>query len=163
MNILIVCQYYYPEQFQINDIAPELVKRGHDVTVLTGLPNYPQGEIYQGYENGKKRNEIVNGVRIIRVEEHPRKNGIRNLILNYISFAGKGLKEVKKLTSDYDIVFCYQLSPVTMVIPAAAYAKKFGKPLLLYCLDIWPESAKDHLNLPLIYDLIGTLHRLFQI
>lgn len=159
MNILIVCQYYYPEQFQINDIAPELVKRGHDVTVLTGLPNYPQGEIYQGYENGKKRNEIVNGVRIIRVEEHPRKNGIRNLILNYISFAGKGLKEVKKLTSDYDIVFCYQLSPVTMVIPAAAYAKKFGKPLLLYCLDIWPESAKDHLNLPLIYDLIGRLSR----
>jgi hypothetical protein len=51
MNILVVSQYYYPEQFKITDICEALVKLGHQVTVLTGLPNYPKGEIYDGYEN----------------------------------------------------------------------------------------------------------------
>ena len=85
MKILIVSQYYYPEQFQINEIAPELVNRGHDVTVLTGLPNYPRGEIYEGYEKGR-REETIDGVHVIRVKEHPRKNGVLHLLLNYISF-----------------------------------------------------------------------------
>ena len=159
MKILIVSQYYYPEQFQINEIAPELVKRGHDVTVLTGLPNYPRGEIYPGYENTQRRKEVINGVRVIRVEEHPRKTGSKNLIKNYISFYRNGTKAVKRLTSDYDIVLCYQLSPVTMLKPAVAYAKKNKKPLLTYCLDIWPESAKDQLNIPLAYSIITFLSK----
>lgn len=154
MKILIVCQYYYPEQFQINEIAPELVKRGHEVTVLTGLPNYPKGDIYPGYENGQKRKEIINGVKVIRVEEHPRKTGGKNLILNYLSFVKKGSRAVKRLKHDYDVVICYQLSPVTMLKPAVDYAKKNKKPLFTYCLDIWPESAKDHLNIPVLYSAI---------
>ena len=55
MKILVVCQYYNPEQFLINEIAPALVKNGHEVTVLTGLPNYPKGDIFDGYEKGKRR------------------------------------------------------------------------------------------------------------
>ena len=157
MKILIVSQYYYPEQFQINEIAPELVKRGHDVTVLTGLPNYPKGEIYPGYEKGQKRKEVINGVKVIRVEEHPRKTGGKNLILNYMSFYKNGLAAAKKLKNDYDVVLCYQLSPVTMLKPAVVYAKKNKKPLLTYCLDIWPESAKDHLNIPVVYSAITAL------
>ncbi len=163
MKILIVCQYYYPEQFQINEIAPELVRRGHQVTVLTGLPNYPRGEIFAGYENGKKRKEIIDGVEVIRVEEHPRKQGAKNLFLNYLSFARNGSRAIKKLSPDYDIVFCYQLSPVTMARPAVDYARKYKKPLLLYCLDIWPESAKDHTKSAIIYNIIkrvsGSLYR----
>lgn len=159
MKILIVCQYYYPEQFQINEIAPELVRRGHQVTVLTGLPNYPQGEIYTGYENGQKRKEIIDGVKIVRVEEHPRKQGAKNLFLNYLSFARNGSKAIKGFSPDYDIVLCYQLSPVTMAKPAIDYAKKYKKPLLLYCLDIWPESAKDHMNIPVVYEMIGQISK----
>lgn len=159
MKILIVCQYYYPEQFQINEIAPELVRRGHQVTVLTGLPNYPQGEIYSGYENGKKRKEIIDGVKIVRVEEYPRKQGAKNLFLNYLSFAQNGSKAIKGFSPDYDIVFCYQLSPVTMVYPAVDYAQKYKKPLLLYCLDIWPESAKDHMNIPFVYEMIRQISK----
>lgn len=159
MKILIVCQYYYPEQFQINEIAPELVRRGHQVTVLTGLPNYPQGEIYPGYENGKKRKEIIDEVKVVRVEEHPRKQGAKNLFLNYMSFAKNGSKAIKGFSSDYDIVFCYQLSPVTMVKPAIDYAMKYKKPLLLYCLDIWPESAKDHMNIPVVYKMISRISK----
>lgn len=42
MNILVICQYYYPEPFRISDICEAMAKRGHEVTVLTGLPNYPE-------------------------------------------------------------------------------------------------------------------------
>lgn len=159
MKILIVCQYYYPEQFQINEIAPELVRRGHDVTVLTGLPNYPKGEIFSGYENGQKRRETIDGVKVIRTEEHPRKKGGKNLLLNYYSFAKNASKVAKKLSDRFDVVLCYQLSPVIMLKPAVVYAKKYKKPLLTYCLDIWPESAKDHLNIPVVYSVVGMISK----
>ncbi len=146
MKILIVTQYYYPEQFQINEIAPALVKEGHEVTVLTGLPNYPKGEIYEGYEKAYLQPQEVNGVKIIRVKARPRKTGGKNLILNYIDFAVKGRKKAAKLEKDFDVVVCYQLSPVTTAYPAIKYAKKAKKPLFLYCLDIWPESAKAHVK-----------------
>lgn len=159
MNILIVCQYYYPEQFQINEIAPELVKRGHNVTVLTGLPNYPKGEIYEGYECAEKREEWINGVKIIRCEEYPRKTGLINLVRNYASFYFNANKIAKRITERFDVVICYQLSPITMLKPAVTYAKKNKVPLLTYCLDIWPESAKDHLNFPVVYQMITSLSK----
>lgn len=153
MRILIVSQYYYPEQFQINEIAPELVKRGHEVTVLTGLPNYPTGEIFAGYKNGK-RTEEIDGVSVIRVKEHPRKKGPFHLLWNYVSFAFWGKKEARKLPH-YDIVLCYQLSPVSSLAPAIVYAKKNHTPLVAYCLDIWPESAKAHTSIKPLYQAIA--------
>ena len=157
MRILIVSQYYYPEQFQINDIAPELVKRGHEVTVLTGLPNYPKGEIYEGYE--EVRNELISGVSVIRIKNKPRKTGALNLIKNYLSFAKEATKKARELKDKYDIVLCYQLSPVTCLKPAIAYAMKWNVPLIAYCLDIWPESAKAHLSVPFVYSYIGCLSK----
>lgn len=165
MKILIVSQYYYPEQFQINEIAPELVKRGHEVTVLTGLPNYPQGEIYEGYNAVEKRTEEIDGVKVIRTRIHPRKHGALHLIWNYISFAFNGSRKARQLKEKFDIVFAYQLSPVTSLQPAIAYKKKYGVPLLAYCLDIWPESAKAHVrsNNSILYRYIAKLSkRLYQ-
>ncbi len=161
MKILIVTQYYYPEQFQINEIAPALVRRGHEVTVLTGLPNYPKGEIYEGYEQGYLQPEYVDGVKIIRVKARPRRTGGKNLILNYIDFFRKANKKAVKLDKDFDIVVSYQLSPVTMAYPAIKYAKKHKKPLFLYCLDIWPESAQAHVKTDkgLVYGLIKKLSK----
>ncbi|WP_295155233.1 glycosyltransferase family 4 protein [uncultured Ruminococcus sp.] len=158
MNILIVSQYYYPEQFQINEIAPELVRRGHKVTVLTGLPNYPKGEIYEGYEKGR-RNEKIDGVRVIRVNEHPRKKGAVNLFRNYISFAVQGRMRAKRL-KNFDIVLCYQLSPVSTLEPAILYAKKNHVPLVAYCLDIWPESAKAHTSIKPLYQAIAVYSKM---
>lgn len=86
MKILVVCQHYYPENFQITDICEALVKRGHQVTILTGLPNYPQGEIYEGYRHGEHRHEVRNGVEIIRAKEIPRHKGLFHLGINYLSF-----------------------------------------------------------------------------
>lgn len=146
MKILIVSQYYDPEQFQINEIAPELVRRGHQVTVLTGLPNYPKGEIFEGYRNGEKREESIRGVRVIRVPLHPRKHGPVHLLWNYVSFCWNACRRARRLREKFDLVFCYQLSPVTMALPAITYARKHHVPLLLYCLDIWPESARAHVK-----------------
>ena len=140
MKILVVCQYYYPEPFRITDICKNLVKRGHDVTVLTGLPNYPEGRVLDDYRHGKKRNEAVNGVKIIRCFEVGRGNSHFKLFLNYLSYAISGALKAKFMREEFDVVLVNQLSPVMMGIPAMAYKKKHHKKILFYCLDLWPDS-----------------------
>ncbi|MGA4718490.1 glycosyltransferase family 4 protein [Fictibacillus nanhaiensis] len=140
MKILVVCQYYYPEPFRISDICESLVEKGHDVTVLTGLPNYPEGQVLDGYRYGKKRNEVLNGVKVIRSFEIGRGNNKIKLFLNYLSFALSGSLKAFFLKEKFDVVFVNQLSPVMMGIPAIVYKRKHKKKLLLYCLDLWPDS-----------------------
>lgn len=159
MKILIISQYYYPEQFQINEIAPDLVRRGHKVTVVCGLPNYPKGEIFEGYEN--RFVEDIDGVKVIRCKNVPRGHNPFTLFRNYISYYRNANKVVDILPNDYDVVLSYQLSPITMVIPAVRYRKLTGKPLLLYCLDLWPESALAHVKFKngLLYRYISNLSK----
>ncbi|MGB7604956.1 MAG: glycosyltransferase family 4 protein [Lutisporaceae bacterium] len=143
MKILVVCQYYYPEQFRINDICEELVKDGHSVTVLTGLPNYPKGKIPKEYCWGRKRKEIINGVKVLRSFEIGRKSGIIGITLNYASYMLSASIKALSMKKDFDIVFIYQLSPVTMALPGIIMKKRSRNPLYLYCCDIWPESMKN--------------------
>ena len=145
MKILVVCQYYYPENFQITPICEQLVVDGYDVTVLTGLPNYPTGTIPEEYKEGHRR-EIINGVKVIRVYERGRTKGVVGLSINYGSFVLFALNKIKRLHKDYDVVFCYQLSPVTMAIPAMKFSKKNRIPFMLYCCDLWPESMKMYVS-----------------
>lgn len=140
MRILVVCQYYYPEPFRITDICQTLVQMGHEVTVLTGLPNYPEGHVLDEYRRGQKRNENINGVNVIRCFEVGRGRGHLRLFLNYLSFVFSGSLRAIKLENDFDVVYVNQLSPVMMAIPAIIYKRKNNKKLLLYCLDLWPES-----------------------
>jgi glycosyltransferase involved in cell wall biosynthesis len=144
MRILVVCQYYYPENFQITPICEQLSKDGYDVTVLTGLPNYPTGIIPEEYKRGH-RDEVVNGVHIIRCHEIGRKKGAIFLAMNYLSYLESASRRIKKL-GDFDLVFVYQLSPVLMGIPGKIYAKTHNKPMLLYCCDLWPESMKMYVK-----------------
>ena len=139
MKILIVSQYYYPEQFQINEIAPALVKEGHQVTVLTGLPNYPKGEIYEGYKNGHKAREVMDGVEVIRVKEHPRKKGVLHLLWNYFSFVRNGNRKVKKLKGEYDIVLMAET-----VFPAV-WVRRFVilEPRMNGCVPSRPLWARE--------------------
>lgn len=139
MNILAVSQYYWPEPFNVSDICEELVQRGHSVTVLTGLPNYPEGKIYNGYEKGQKREEIRNGVQIVRSWLWPRKTGPINRFLNYESFSRVASRIVARLNDDFDVVISFGISPIMSARPAIAYSRRFNKPLLLYVIDIWPE------------------------
>ena len=135
MKILVMCQYYYPEPFRIHEICEGLIKRGYKVTVVTTFPNYPKGEIYSGYDNEKKRIENIKGVKVVRYKTIPRHKGVKNLILNYISFVVEISKRLKDFKNEnYDMIYVYQLSPVFMAIPAIIYKKKKSIPLYLYCL-----------------------------
>ncbi len=140
MKILVICQYYYPEPFRVNDICESLVRMGHSVSVVTGTPNYPMGEIYSGYERGKRSDEIINGVNVHRCKIIPRKTSVLNRLKNYFSYASKSTKYIKTLEGDFDVVLVNQLSPVMMAKAGIAYKKKHGKRMVLYCLDLWPDS-----------------------
>lgn len=140
MNVLVICQHYYPEPFRLSDICEELVRRGNKVTVVTGVPNYPMGEIYPGYEDGQHRDEEINGVTVHRCPIHPRKTGIIHRVWNYYSYSNKSKKYIGSLDNSFDVVFVYQLSPVMMANAAVKYAKKHGKKVVLYSLDLWPAS-----------------------
>ncbi len=140
MKILVICQYYYPEPFRITDICEELVRCGHSVTVVTGTPNYPMGVIYPGYECGQKSDEILNGVHVHRCFTIGRKGGALKRFLNYYSYAISSCLYVSKLEGDFDVVLVNQLSPVMMAYAGIKYKRTHGKKLILYCLDLWPES-----------------------
>ncbi len=140
MKLLVVCQYYYPEPVRITDICEELVKCGHDVTVLTDIPNYPMGDIYKGYGLRKKRYEEINGVKIHRCFTIPRKKNPLFRFLNYHTFSFFSKRFINKLDKDYDVVLVNQLSPIMMANAAIKYKKKNNKKVVMYCLDLWPES-----------------------
>lgn len=140
MKILVVCQYFYPEQFRVNDICFELVKQGHDITVLTGLPNYPSGIVYEKYKGFKNRNEVINGVKVVRSWLLGRGEGTKRLAVNYISFAITSTFKALFIKKDFDLILVYQLSPVTMALPGVLLKKITKKFLVIYCHDLWPES-----------------------
>lgn len=140
MKILVICQYYYPEPFRITDICESLVLRGHSVTVLTGLPNYPEGRVLDEYRHGNKRKEILNGVEVIRCYEIGRGKSKIKLFLNYFSYTLSATIKALFIKEEFDVIFVNQLSPVLMGIPGIVYKKRHKKKLLLYCLDLWPDS-----------------------
>lgn len=140
MKILIISQRYWPENFRITDIAENLVSLGHDVTVLTGLPNYPKGYIFDEYKKGKNRIQEHNGVKIIRAKEIERRNNIIFRFLNYYSFPFYAKKIVKKLDKDFDAVLINELSPIMSAEPALLYKKLYGTKVIMYEMDLWPES-----------------------
>lgn len=145
-NILVICQYYYPENFQITPICEQLVQDGYCVTVLTGLPNYPTGVIPKEYKQRSRWLENIDGVKIIRVPLIGRKKGPVFLALNYLSFVFNATRRIRKLHDKFDVVFVYQLSPVLMALPAVKISKKHNIPLIIYCLDLWPESLKMYVH-----------------
>lgn len=165
MKILVVSQYYFPEPFKIHDICRKLVLDGHSVTVLTGLPNYPSGIIPDEYRHGKKRTEEIDGVHVIRVPLIPRRKGAVSLALNYLSFMISATWKTHFLPRDFDVIFCYQLSPVLMAHPAWRMKRRIKKQLFLYCLDLWPESMKNMIsssNHPLFRFLGGISRKLYS-
>ena len=139
MKVLVVTQFYYPERFSTSDIAEGLLKEGHDVTVLTGKPNYGYGRILEEYKH--TRYEVINGVKVHRVNLRARKQSRLSVIRNYLSFHRNAKRYVKKLDDDFDVVLSISLSPVISIAPAIKYAKKHNVKHVLYCEDLWPESV----------------------
>lgn len=140
MKILVVCQHYWPEPYPLVDTCEELARRGHTVHVVTGVPNYPMGYIYDDYKNGQNRQQERNGVKITRTFTIGRRQNVLFRMLNYFSYAISSTIYIHKLKEEYDVVYTNQTSPVMMVNAAMDYAKKWKKKCVLYCMDLWPAS-----------------------
>lgn len=146
MKILIVTQYFYPENFKSNDVAFEMAARGHQVTVMTGIPNYPQGKYYKGYGVLKNRSQHINGVKVIRVYQPARgRGGGVRLGLNYFTWAF--LASVRmffhSIRNKYDVIFVHEPSPITQGFPAIVMKKIRKTPIYFWVLDLWPESLSS--------------------
>ena len=141
MKILIVSPYFWPENFKINDVAKGLVEKGYDVSVLTGLPNYPKGKIYNGYSFYKNKKDNHEGITIYRSLVIPRGKGSSlRLFLNYFSLALLASLRVLFIKKKFDKIFVYQASPVTIGIPAVVAKYRFRAPIYFWVQDLWPES-----------------------
>lgn len=163
LRILIVTQYFWPENFQINHLARALRQLGHEVTVLTGKPNYPSGRLFQGYSVFGNRLDSHEGIPIIRVPLLARGagSGLR-LALNYVSFMlAASTAAVTRVKGDFDVIFVYQPSPVTVGIPAIAAKWKKRVPILMWVQDLWPESvvAAGGVRSKLVYSILERLTR----
>lgn len=143
MKVLLITQYFYPENFKSNDIAVELTKRGHEVTVLTGLPNYPEGKIYETYGFFTRTRENYQGINVIRTWLLPRgKGGGFRLLLNYFSWAFFASIRALFLSfqKKFDVILVHEPSPITQGFPAIVVKKIQKIPLHFWVLDLWPES-----------------------
>ncbi|MGE7991599.1 glycosyltransferase family 4 protein [Pseudomonas sp. NPDC089554] len=144
MRILVLSQYFWPESFIINDIVRELDEQGHEVVVATGKPNYPDGDIFDGYSaSGTQRERFEGRVEVVRVPLWPRgKGGARNLILNYLSFVFSGLLMLPWLLrgQKFDAILVFAPSPITQAIPAILLKWLKNARLALWVQDLWPES-----------------------
>ncbi len=143
MRILLLSQYYWPENFLINSLVPLLVARGVELTVLTGKPNYPDGLIFEGYRAGGRQREQRDGTTILRlpIVARGRRSRIR-LALNYLSFIISGILFGRSLVGndEYDLVFVYAPSPLLQALPAIWLARRRQVPLVVWVQDLWPES-----------------------
>ena len=145
MKILLVTQYFHPENFKSNDVAFEMARRGHEVTVLTGLPNYPQGKVYDGYGIFRRRKEVIDSVSVYRTLVIPRgKGGGIMLALNYLSWAfiASLWAFFMALFRKYDAVIVHETSPITQGFPALVIKWLRGTPMYFWVLDLWPESLQ---------------------
>lgn len=147
MKILVFSQYFYPENFRINTLCRELVLRGHDVTVVTGYPQYPYGKIYDGYGFDIPYESQWNGVKICRVRVHPRGSNLLGMLRNTVDYVVQANHWVKDCREKFDAVYVFEVSPVTVGLPAVTYKKKFGVPMFFNLQDLWPENVEEVLGI----------------
>lgn len=142
MKILVVCQYFYPEEFKVNELVEGLVARGNEVIVITGKPTYPRGPYPKGYRFLGVQREEYSGAKIIRVPELTRGDGGSiGIVKSMFSFVFFGNWYARWHKIEVDAILCFQLSPVTMALPALIYKRKTGAKLVHWVQDLWPESV----------------------
>jgi len=144
MKLLVVTQYFFPEDFRINELVSDFVKRGHEVTVLTGRPNYPEGKIFKEYAKNKRKFNQFSGSNIIRCPIPARGSSKISLILNYFAFIFfgtiYGLYAAKN--NKFDNIFVFEPSPITVCLPAIFIKKFFRIPVTFWVLDLWPDTLE---------------------
>lgn len=163
MDILVVSQYFWPENFRVNDLVTELCQRGHRVTVLTGYPNYPSGTIFADYQAAPERFRRYGDAPVERVPMLPRGSGSMRLILNYLSFALSAalLGSWRLRGRAFDALFVFEPSPITVGLPAVLLRRLKRAPLSFWVLDLWPETleAIGAIRSPWILRAVGRMVR----
>jgi glycosyltransferase involved in cell wall biosynthesis len=163
LRILIVTNHFWPENFRINDLAFGMTEKGHDVSVLTGVPDYPEGRFYEGYGVFKRRFETHNGVKIARFPRIPRGKGRSwEMMLNYLSSALFSCLAAPFYCRDkYDLIFVFDTSPISIALPAILIKKLQSIPMILWVLDLWPESlsATGAVRSPRVLEMVRRLVR----
>lgn len=161
MRILVVSQYFWPENFRVNDLVTELCVRGHEVTILTGYPNYPSGEVFSAFRNNPGSYDKYGSAKVVRVPLLPRRQGALQLLLNYLSFAlSASLIGTWRLSGQaFDVVFVFEPSPITVGLPAVLLRRLKRAPLIFWVLDLWPETLKavGVIRSAAILNLVGML------
>lgn len=142
MRLLVVSQYFWPENFRINDLVSELIRRGHEVSVLTGKPNYPDGKVFMEFLECPARFLAYEGANIVRVPIWARGSGRVSLFLNYLSYAlSASLFGAFQLRNkQFDAIFVFEPSPVTVGLPAIMLRQFKRCPITFWVLDQWPET-----------------------
>jgi glycosyltransferase involved in cell wall biosynthesis len=142
VRILVISQYFWPEVFRVNELVERLMARGHRVTVLTGRPNYPDGEVFPQFRSDPDRFAEYAGAEVLRVPLRPRGRGGLRLVLNYWSFVFWGclLGPWMLRGRRFDAIFCFETSPITSALPAVLLRKLKRAPLALWVLDLWPDT-----------------------
>ena len=146
MKILIVSQYFWPEYFRINDLAKELSKSKIEIDVLTGLPNYPHGKIFDEYKKNKKNYSRLEDINIYRIPIIPRFSGSNiSLFFNYISFLLSGLVvgPFKLRKKKYDFVITYATSPILVALVSILICKIKKIKHFIWVQDLWPHVLND--------------------
>lgn len=163
MHVLVVTQYFWPENFRINDLVNGLVERGHKVTVLTGMPNYPEGRLFRGYSLFGRWSEEYQGAKVVRVPLIARgKGGGARLGMNYLSFVVSScLLGPIRCREEYDVIFIFEPSPVTVALPALLMKLFYKIPVIFWVQDLWPESltAAGAVTSPKVLHIVGSLVR----
>lgn len=161
MKILVVCQHYWPENFRVTEICEALAAKGHQVTALVGLPNYPTGVIPPEYKGFKNRRQHRNGVEIRRCLEIGRKPGKVGLAINYVSYMTSATLKALLMKKDYDAIYSFSTSPVLMSMPGAILKLFTRKPFVIYVLDIWPAclAAMNIRPESLFYRMMGKVSK----
>ncbi len=145
LKILIISQYFWPEQFRINDITKDWAARGYNVDVLTALPNYPTGKIFEEFKKNKKNYNEYYGAKIIRIPAFPRGSGSKiRLSINYLSFFLFSLFYlIFKINKKYDIIFTFAISPVSIGLISNLFSFFSNSKTVIWVLDLWPDVLKE--------------------
>lgn len=141
MRILILSQYYAPEPIpKPSDLAESLQQKGHTVSVVTGLPNYPNGVLYPRFRKRLVQLEASQGISVVRTFEYPYhgKSSIGRVI-NYLSFmltAPLG----SLFVAPCDVIYVWH-PPLTIGLAAWLISRLHRIPFVYDVQDIWPESV----------------------
>lgn len=158
MKFLFLTQYFPPEtgapQNRLMSLAKNIIGQGHELEVLTAMPNYPKNEIFEGYRNKKRIVEEIEGIKVHRSSIYvSKKPGVVPRLKNYFSFVRSSIKEARNM-GDCDFVLV-ESPPLFLSWSAYSIAKKKKAKVIFNVSDLWPESAEklDIVNNKFLLDM----------